>query len=152
MNLRALLDKKNIILNLNLESKKRLIEFFATRLANNYAKVDEDQVLKKIYERERIGTTYIGKNIYMPHCKVEGLITTRIIIVTLKNSYYDDTVAENIKIAVGVFFPHKTSKTHSELLRQLAFFLKKPKTQQYFEETKNADILHKLITEDKKDE
>ena len=90
MNLRALLDKQNIILNLNIESKKRLIEFFANRLTDSHVNIDEDKVLKSLYQRERIGTTYIGKNIYIPHCRVDGLTTTRIVIVTLKNSYYDD--------------------------------------------------------------
>ena len=84
MNLRSLLNKKNISLNLNIESKKRLVEFFANRLANNYEHVHEDSVLSNIYKRERIGSTYIGKNIYMPHCKVDGLITTKIVILTLK--------------------------------------------------------------------
>ncbi|MFT5951014.1 MAG: PTS system nitrogen regulatory IIA component, partial [Francisella sp.] len=70
MNLRALLDKKNIILNLNVESKKRLMEFFANRLASSHSSIDEDQVLKSLYQRERIGATYIGKYIYIPHCRV----------------------------------------------------------------------------------
>ena len=152
MNLRALLDKKNIILNLNIESRKRLIEFFANRLASSYAGTDEDQVLKSLYQRERIGATYIGKNIYIPHCKVDGLTTTRIIIVTLKNSYYDDAISDDIKIAVGVFFPYKTSEIHSELLKQLAFFLKKPETRRHFEEAEYAEVLHKLITKERDNE
>jgi PTS system nitrogen regulatory IIA component len=152
MNLRALLDKKNIILNLNVESKKRLMEFFANRLASSHSSINEDQVLKSLYQRERIGATYIGKNIYIPHCRVDGLTTTRIIIVTLKNSYYDDTVNDDIKIVVGVFFPYKTSEIHTELLKQLASFLKKAKTQKHFEEAECADVLHKLITKEKNDE
>ena len=152
MNLRALLDKKNIILNLNVESKKRLMEFFANRLASNHPSIDEDQVLKSLYQRERIGATYIGKGIYIPHCRVEGLTTTRIIIVTLKNSYHDDTVNDDIKIVVGVFFPYKTSEIHTELLKQLASFLKNAETQKHFEEAEYADVLHKLITKEKDDE
>lgn len=152
MNLRALLDKKNIILNLNIESKKRLIEFFANRLASSHVNIDEDQVLKSLYQRERVGVTYIGKNIYIPHCRVEGLTTTRIIIVTLKNSYYDDSVSDDIKIAVGVFFPYKTTEIHTELLKQLAAFLKNAETQKHFEEAEYADVLHKLITKEKEDE
>ena len=152
MNLRALLDKKNIILNLNIESKKRLIELFANRLASSHVDIDEDQVLKSLYQRERIGLTYIGKNIYIPHCRVVGLTTTKIIIVTLKNSYYDSSVSDDIKIAVGVFFPYKTSEIHAELLKQLASFLKKPETQKHFKEVEYADVLHELITEEKNNE
>jgi PTS system nitrogen regulatory IIA component len=151
MNLRALLDKKNIILNLNIESKKRLIEFFANRLADSHVNIDEDKVLKSLYQRERIGTTYIGKNIYIPHCRVDGLTTTRIVIVTLKNSYYDDLINDDIKLAVGVFFPYKTSEIHTELLKQLASFLKEPRMQKHFQEAEFAEILYKLITEEKND-
>ena len=143
MNLRALLDKKNIILNLNIESKKRLIEFFANRLADSHVNIDEDKVLKSLYQRERIGTTYIGKNIYIPHCRVDGLTTTRIVIVTLKNSYYDDLINDDIKLAVGVFFPYKTSEIHTELLKQLASFLKEPRTQKHFQEAEFAEIVYK---------
>ncbi|MED7820180.1 MULTISPECIES: PTS sugar transporter subunit IIA [unclassified Francisella] len=146
MNLKALIDKKNIILNLNIESKKRLMEFIANRLAVSYPEVDEDLVLSSIYRRERIGSTYIGKNIYIPHCRVENLSTTKIIIVTLKNAYHDDSIDEDIKIAVGVFFPDNISEIHIELLKQLASFLKSDKTQKYFEQVKTADDLYKLIT------
>ncbi|KEI35499.1 PTS sugar transporter subunit IIA [Allofrancisella frigidaquae] len=145
MNLKALIDRKNIILNLNIESKKRLIEFFANRLADTQPEVDEDNVIRSVYQRERIGNTYIGKNIYIPHCRVEGLSTTKIIIATLKNSYYDDIVNEEIKIAVGVFFPYKISKIHIELLKQLALYLKDVHIQKYFEDADNADTLYKLI-------
>lgn len=86
MNLKALIDKKNVILNLNIESKKRLMEFIANRLAVSYPQIDEDSVLISIYRRERIGNTYIGKNIYIPHCRVKNLDTTKIIIVTLKKA------------------------------------------------------------------
>jgi hypothetical protein len=37
-------------------------------------------------------------------------------------------------------------------LKQLAFFLKEPQTQKYFEEAKFAEVLHKLITEERNNE
>ncbi|MBK2029244.1 PTS sugar transporter subunit IIA [Francisella noatunensis] len=144
MNLKALINKKDIILNLNIESKKRLIEFFANRISD-YPDIDEDLVLKNIYKRERIGNTYIGKNIYIPHCRVENLMTTRLIIVTLKSSYYDDSIDEDIKIAVGVFFPDKISAIHMELLKQLALYLKEDRTQQYFQQAESSEDLYNLI-------
>lgn len=147
MNLKALVDKKNIILNLNLESKKRIIEFFANRLSDINPDIDEDNVIRSVYQRERIGNTYIGKNIYIPHCRVDNLNITKIIITTLKNSYYDDVVGDDIKIAVGVFFPNKITDVHTKLLKQLAFYLKGDTTQKYFEEVKNVDELYKLIIE-----
>lgn len=144
MNLKALINKKDIILNLNIESKKRLIEFFANRISD-YPDIDEDLVLKNIYKRERIGNTYIGKNIYIPHCRVENLMTTRLIIVTLKSSYYDDSIDDDIKIAVGVFFPDKISAIHMELLKQLALYLKEDRTQQYFQQAESSEDLYNLI-------
>lgn len=152
MNLKALIDKKNIILNLKIESKKRLIEFLANRLSNTYTDVDEDIVLRNIYKRERIGSTYIGKNIYIPHCRVENLQTTKIIVVTMRDSYYDDSVKDSIKIAVGVFFPNNITDIHLELLKQLASFLKRDQTQQYFAEVQNAEDLYNLIVETKQEE
>ena len=147
MNLKALVDKKNIILNLNIESKKRLIEFFANRLSNMYPNIEEDTVIESIYKRERIGNTYIGKNIYIPHCRVENLNITKIIITTFKNGYYDDVVDDDVKIAVGVFFPNKVSDVHTDLLKQLSFYLKSSATQKHFSEIKKADELYQLIIE-----
>jgi PTS system nitrogen regulatory IIA component len=147
MNLKALVDKKNIILNLNIKSKKRLIEFFANRLSDMYPNIEEDTVIKSIYKRERIGNTYIGKNIYIPHCRVENLNITKIIITTLKKGYYDDVVDDNIKIAVGVFFPNTITDVHTELLKQVAFYLKESTTQKHFSEIKKANELYQLIIE-----
>ena len=147
MNLKALVDKKNINLNLNLESKKRIIEFFANRLSNIYPNISEDDVIRGLYQRERIGNTYIGKNIYIPHCRVENLNITKIIITTLKNSYYDDVSEDDINIAVGVFFPSKITGVHTKLLKQLAFYLKEASTQKHLALIKNVDDLYQLIVE-----
>lgn len=152
MNLKALIDKKNIILNLKIESKKRLIEFLANRLAKSYPEVDEDIVLRNIYKRERIGSTYIGKNIYIPHCRVENLQTTKIIVVTMRESYYDDSIKDSIKIAIGVFFPDNITEIHMELLKQLASYLKKDETQEHFSQVQNAEDLYNLIVETKQEE
>ncbi|APC97791.1 PTS sugar transporter subunit IIA [Francisella frigiditurris] len=152
MNLKALLEKKNIILNLNIESKKRLIEFLASRLADTSNNVLEDDVIKSIYDRERLGNTYIGKKIYMPHCRVEGLISTKIIITTLKNQYYDYQAKENIEMVVAVFFPKKITSVHIELLKELASFLKKEKTQIKLEKIKAAEEFYSLMIGDKESE
>ena len=145
MNLSVLLDSKNVILNLNIRSKKLLIEFFANRLATNNSDVNEDDVIKGVYQREKIGSTYIGKNIYVPHCRVVGLKTTKITIIKLKKSYYDDLIKDDIKIVVGVFFPHKISDVHVKLIKDLASYLKRDTMQKHFKQVKSSEELYKLI-------
>ena len=145
MNLKALLNKKNIILNINVDSKKRLVEFLSNRLSVLNNNVNEDDVIKKIYDREQLGNTYIGKKIYMPHCRVEGLQSTKIMICTLKNEYYDYRANENVNLVVGIFFPEKIVEIHYELLKEIASFFKKPDIQQRLENIKTVDDFYNLI-------
>jgi PTS system nitrogen regulatory IIA component len=56
-------------------------------------------------------------------------------------------VDDDIKIAVGVFFPNKVSDVHTDLLKQLSFYLKSSATQKHFSEIKKADELYQLIIE-----
>ncbi|MDE5030107.1 PTS sugar transporter subunit IIA, partial [Francisella tularensis subsp. holarctica] len=46
------MDKKNIIFNLNIESKKRLIELFANRIADTYPEVSVDLAGLSICKRD----------------------------------------------------------------------------------------------------
>ena len=147
MNLKALINQKNIICNISVDSKKRLVEFLANRLSMNNVGVLEDDVIKSIYDRERIGNTYIGKKIYMPHCRVDSLQSTKIIICTLKKDFYDYRAKENINFVVAVFFPNKIVDIHYELLKELASFLKKPLMQDKLKDVLTSESLYKFIIE-----
>ncbi|XSZ47831.1 PTS sugar transporter subunit IIA [Francisella noatunensis] len=100
-----------------------------------------------MYKRERIGNTYIGKNIYISALSSrKSYVLLVFIIVALKSSYYDDSIDEDIKIAVGVFFPDKISAIHMELLKQLALYLKRrSSTEQYFQQAESSEDLYNLI-------
>ena len=144
MKLQALIDKKSILINLNMDSKKRIIEFLADRVAV-LEKVSEDEIIKNIYIRERIGHTYIGKGIYMPHCKISNLSVTKIVVITLKHKLYDSVVGENIKIIVGVFFPKKVTEIHFKLLKELSSFIKNKETQKKIENISTSDDLYNIL-------
>lgn len=61
-------------MNLDLQSrdKKAVIEELAQPLAE-FAEMDRDELVKTLLERERLGSTGIGKGIAIPHGKVKGL-------------------------------------------------------------------------------
>ena len=147
MNLKALINKKNIVCNINIDSKKRLVEFIANRLSIYNSAVCEDDVIKGIYDRERIGNTYIGKKIYMPHCRVDSLQSTKIIICTLKKDFYDYRAKENINFVVAVFFPNKIVDVHYELLKELTSFLKKTLMQDMLKASFTSETLYQFIME-----
>jgi len=140
MYLSPFITKKQIILDAILLSKKRIIEVLANIIEDNRG-IKSEYTFKQLYDREHIGTTYVGQGVFMPHCRLKSLNFTTMIIITLKNPYYDAQTQSDINIIVGVFFPERTTQMHFDFLSQLASFLKTDGNKDKIMNFKNDDAL-----------
>lgn len=115
------ISEDRILLDLSTTSRKRLFESIAELSSNHQAGIGEDCVFKTITERERLGSTGLGKGIAVPHGRIENLAQPIISIIRLKQPIeYDAPDEEPVWLAVGLLVPTDANETHLNLLSTLA--------------------------------
>ena len=67
-----ILSKDSIIPNGDFASKRQLLEELA-KVASRQTGLDERIVFDALLERERLGTTGVGKGVALPHTRLSGL-------------------------------------------------------------------------------
>ena len=73
MNLIAkLLPPTNVILDLDVSSKKRVFEQVGLLFENNH-QIARSQVFDSLFAREKLGSTGLGQGIAIPHGRIKGL-------------------------------------------------------------------------------
>src|SRR3989304_976633 len=73
MNLVAkLLPPANIVLDLEVSSKKRMFEQVGLLFENNQG-VARSLVFESLFARERLGSTGLGQSVAIPHGRIKGL-------------------------------------------------------------------------------
>ncbi|MEJ2177670.1 MAG: PTS sugar transporter subunit IIA [Gammaproteobacteria bacterium] len=115
------LSEDRILLDLSTTSRKRLFENIAELSSGAQDGISADCVFKTITERERLGSTGLGKGIAVPHGRIENLTRPVISIIRLKQPIeYDTPDDKPVWLAVGLLVPAYANETHLNLLSTLA--------------------------------
>ena len=83
--LSSLLPAENVLLDLEVNSKKRLFEIVAALLEKNQG-MDKGQVFQRLLQRERLGSTGLGWGVAIPHGRIPQLREAAVAFVRLKEA------------------------------------------------------------------
>ena len=123
MNISQYIETENIILDLKSKSKKNLLEFIAMKMSKDN-NVEKDIIFEKLYEREKLGTTGLGKGIVIPHARIPNTKEPKIIIVKLDMPLnYESIDGNDIDIVFALIVPEKEDSLHIDLLSNIANML-----------------------------
>lgn len=73
MSLQALTSPELIFPELPGSDRMSVLRALAERMAERGPIRDADRLFQKLFEREELGSTIIGKAVAVPHCKIDGL-------------------------------------------------------------------------------
>jgi PTS system nitrogen regulatory IIA component len=73
MKITEILDQKLILSDLNSKSKKGVLEELVSHLAQHEEKVNKEELLKVLLEREKLGSTGINDGVAIPHGKLKNI-------------------------------------------------------------------------------
>ncbi len=76
MKISEILNTDSIMVDLNVESKKELLEQMIFLAEKSRKIIDRDEVRQEILEREKIMSTGVGKGIALPHAKTNSITDT----------------------------------------------------------------------------
>jgi PTS system nitrogen regulatory IIA component len=148
MNLIAkLLPASNVVLDLDVSSKKRVFEQVGLLFENNHS-IGRSQVFDSLFAREKLGSTGLGQSVAIPHGRIKGLKEAVGAIVRMKQPIpFDAPDGQNVGLIFVLLVPDRATDLHLQILSELAqMFSDKPFRERLLG-AQSAAELHQLITD-----
>lgn len=116
------LTERNIFLDVDVNSKKELIELLAENLNKENKLSNKEIFIEDIYKREAEGITGIENGLALPHGKSTGVKETTILVAKLKTPIEWETLDDSLVDLVVLFAVRMEDKNdvHLRLLSKIA--------------------------------
>jgi PTS system nitrogen regulatory IIA component len=142
-----LLPESNVIVDLDVSSKKRVFEQVGLVFENN-KNIARSEVFDSLFAREKLGSTGLGQGIAIPHGRIKGLKdAVGALVRTRQPIPFDAPDGQNVSIIFVLLVPDRATDMHLQILSELAqMFSEKPFREQLLAAPSAAE-LHRLITQ-----
>lgn len=121
MNLYALLDEQTINPNLDVKNKKQAINALVDLLGSKINEEALEEVRLKVFERESIMSTGVGKALAIPHCKTKAVEENFAAFARMtKPLQYDSIDDEPVKLIFLLVGPDSKHSFHIKLLSRIS--------------------------------
>ncbi|SNS20806.1 PTS IIA-like nitrogen-regulatory protein PtsN [Noviherbaspirillum humi] len=119
-NLAKILSRDNVVLDLEVSSKKRAFEQAGLIFENNCG-IARCVVSDNLFARERLGSTGLGHGVAVPHGRIKGLKAPLAAFVRLKEPIpFESPDAQPVKLLVFLLIPDHVTQHHLEILSEVA--------------------------------
>jgi PTS system nitrogen regulatory IIA component len=126
-----------------ISSKKRALEVLSEIFASSCKEVRENDVLDKLIERERLGTTGFGHGVAIPHGRVPNINEAAISIMLLEEPIdFDAMDNQPVDILFALIVPEEATEKHLQMLSQIAEMLR---DQEFLRQLRSANSKESLI-------
>lgn len=141
-----LVNADNISCNNSVVSKKRILENMSYLLAANTEAATVDNIFQALLERERLGTTGLGKGVAIPHARIPGLTHTIAAMMTLETPVnYESSDKQPVDIVFGLLVPEEGGDHHLEHLARIVTLFREAETCKNIREAKNSEQIFELL-------
>jgi PTS system nitrogen regulatory IIA component len=147
MELNDLLDRDRIVDSLAVTSKKQVLQELASRAAT-LTGVHERTLFDILLERERLGTTGVGKGIAIPHGKVPNLDKLYGLFVRLESPVDFDSIDDTpVDLIFLLLAPESAGADHLKALARVSRLLRDPEICRQLRGASDAEALYQIISE-----
>ncbi|MBN8453017.1 MAG: Nitrogen regulatory protein [Accumulibacter sp.] len=115
-----LLPLENIILDLDVSSKKRAFEHVGL-LFENYIGIARSTVFDSLFAREKLGSTGLGQGVAIPHGRIKGLKDATGAFLRLAAPVpFDSPDGKPVALLFILLVPEVATEQHLQILSELA--------------------------------
>jgi len=115
-----LLATENIVLDLDVSSKKRVFETVGLLFENNQG-IARSTVFESLFAREKLGSTGLGQGIAIPHGRIKGLKEARGAFLRLAAPVaFDSPDGKPVTLLFVLLVPEQSTEQHLQILSDLA--------------------------------
>jgi PTS system nitrogen regulatory IIA component len=107
--------------NLEISSKKRLLEILGELLASASPSLSPETVFERLLERERLGSTGLGHGVALPHTRIKEVTEAVGAFIQIREGVEFDAIDNRpVDLAFALLVPEEANEMHLQLLAQLA--------------------------------
>lgn len=144
--LAAILEPGSVAFNLDVHSKKHAIQEMAA-LAAKRTGMPERAVFDTLLQRERLGSTGLGRGVAIPHGKLVGLSQVVGLFARLAEPVaFDALDDEPVDLVFALLAPDDAGADHLKALAKIARVLRQPGMPEALRSADDADALYDLVT------
>jgi len=142
-----LLPPANVLLDLDVGSKKRVFEHAGLLFENNHD-IARVQVYDSLFAREKLGSTGLGHGGAIPHGRMKGLRDALGALVRLRTPIpFDAPDGAPVGLIFILLVPERATDQHLTILSELAQMLSDPDFREQLSSAATAADAHRLIHE-----
>ena len=142
-----LLPLPNVIVDLDVSSKKRVFEQVGLLFENNH-QIARSQVFDSLFAREKLGSTGLGQGVAIPHGRIKGLKEALGVLVRMKQAIpFDAPDGQPVGLIFVLLVPDRATDVHLQILSELAQMFSDKVFRERLLAAPGAPELHQLITQ-----
>ena len=143
----GLLPVTNILLDLDVASKKRVFEQVGLLFENNHG-MGRTVVYDSLFTREKLGSTGLGQGIAVPHGRIKGLPEALGAFVRTKEPIpFDSPDGRGVSQIFVLLVPEHATDKHLQLLSELAQMFSDKALRERIAAAPDASGLHRIFAE-----
>lgn len=143
MNIHSLIDHDTILADLEVESKENLLNKMIDTLKSKVNKIHLDDIRQAVFEREKIMSTGVGKNLAIPHGKVASIDEHLASFAILKNPIDFESIDNKpIDMAFLLIGPEKKNSIHIKLLSRISRLMNNSSFRETLSECKTVEEIY----------
>lgn len=145
MKISDILSKKAVLTGGKFSCKKQLLEELSA-IAEAGTGIDKRTIFDALIERERLGTTGVGKGVALPHTRLPGLKKIFCAFVKCDPVAFDAVDGKPVDLVFLLLAPEESGADHLKALAKLSRILRDESAATSLREAKTADELYTIIT------
>jgi nitrogen PTS system EIIA component len=143
--LAKLVPARNILLDVEVTSKKRVFEQVALLFENEHG-IERGKVFDSLFARERLGSTGLGQGVAIPHGRIKGLRDAMAAVVrTAEPIPFDAPDGEPVSLLVFLLVPESATEEHLQILSELAELLSDSGLRETLLSSGDAPQIHQVL-------
>ena len=140
-----LLPPSNIVLALDVTSKKRLFEQVGM-IFENHQGIAHSTVFDSLFAREKLGSTGLGQGVAIPHGRVKGIKNAIGALVRLVHPVaFDAPDGKPVSVMFVLLVPEHATELHLQILSELAQLFSDTEMREQLNLETDAQVLHQKI-------
>ena len=140
-----ILSADNVVLDLDVSSKKRAFEQAGLIFENN-AGIARSAVSDNLFARERLGSAGLGHGVAVPHGRVKGLKAPMAALFQLAQPIgFDAPDEQPVALLIFLLVPEAATQKHLEILSEIAELLSDAPLREKIKASTDAVELHRMI-------
>jgi len=147
MDLKDIMNADAVRFSSQTSSKKRLLQEIADQAATVYG-LDASEVLEALTEREKLGSTGVGRGVAIPHARFEGLDRVYGFFTRLEKPVdFDSMDRQPVDLVFTILAPKKEGAEHLKALALVSRTLRSENTCTKLRANNSEAALYGLLTQ-----